>query len=228
MTDNIALLDELTSLPTLRPNPAVSEPGPRPTLGELQQANSKVSNLDTADRLRGRLRSARFWTCRQPEPPRRQSHWCERLGRGDRGEAAGAAARVGPHGDNNCFTRQPDHSRCRNCNERGAGSGPRPRAATPCPACEQRPRFRCSLCNGSPTAGRRARDRRRSIFHEPQSTARQADGRSRGAYDLRVPRVRCGRRPHKLRNWHRRRIPSGWRLHRPHPQRRCSGRRKSS
>ncbi|MFZ2082450.1 MAG: ABC transporter substrate-binding protein [Xanthobacteraceae bacterium] len=39
-----------------------------------------------------------------------------------------------------------------------------------------------------------------AIFHEPQSTARQADGRSRGAYDLRVPRVRCGRRPHKLRS----------------------------
>ena len=94
-----------------------------------RRTDSKVSNFDTTDRLRGRLRPACFWTCRQPEPAGRQSHWCERLGRGDRGEAARVTARVDPHGDYNCFTRQPDDSRCRNRNKRRAGSCPRPRGA---------------------------------------------------------------------------------------------------
>jgi hypothetical protein len=154
---------------------------------------------------------------------------------GDRGEAAKVAARVGPHGDYNCFTRQPDDSRCRNRNERRAGSCPRPRDATPCPACEQRGRFRFSLCNGGPTAGRRPRDRRRSIFHKPEPTARQVGSRSRGACDLRVSRVRCGRRPDKLRNQHCRRIPF-WLASTPAvsskvkslPSCRCSRRRKLS
>ena len=59
------------------------------------RTDSKGSNRDDSDRLRGGIRSARVWTCRQPEPPRRQSYGCERLGRPDRGEAAGVVARVG-------------------------------------------------------------------------------------------------------------------------------------
>ena len=48
---------------------------------------SKGSDHDDSDRLRGRVRPGRVWTCRQPEPAGRQPHGRERLGRGARGRS---------------------------------------------------------------------------------------------------------------------------------------------
>ena len=67
-------------------------------------------------------------TCRQPEPTGRQRHGRDLIERGGGAEAAGAAARAGPHGDHHCRARQPDQSRCRDhierrCRRRPAPSG---------------------------------------------------------------------------------------------------------
>src|SRR5262245_40164168 len=52
----------------------------------------------------------------------------------------------------------------------------RMRARTPhVPACEQRRRNRCGVRRLGSTAGRRARDRRRSIIQQPQRAARRTD-----------------------------------------------------
>ena len=48
-------------------------------------------------------------------------------------------------------------------------------------------------------ASRRARDRPRSLLHQPARTARRADGSPRGARDLPLSRVCGGRRPDELR-----------------------------
>src|SRR5215472_12936462 len=55
----------------------------------------------------------------------RQSHGRGHLKRGGSREAAGAAARVGPHRDHRCAARQPDEYRpCRDDNERAGDGGP--------------------------------------------------------------------------------------------------------
>jgi hypothetical protein len=68
--------------------------------------------------------------------------------------------------------------------------------------------------------GRRARNRRQSVFHRSQRTTRRTRTPPRGADGLRKPRVRRSRRPGQLWRRHYRRLPSGWRLRRPYSQRR--------
>jgi hypothetical protein len=66
---------------------------------------SKGGDRDDSDRLHSRARPRCCWTRRHPEPTGRQPHGYSFTKRGDRAEAAGAAARDGPHGDHHCAPR---------------------------------------------------------------------------------------------------------------------------
>ena len=59
----------------------------------------KGGDHDDSDRLHDAARPGRGWTSRQPEPAGWQPHGCDHVLRGVWAEAAGIAARVGPHGD---------------------------------------------------------------------------------------------------------------------------------
>ena len=108
----------------------------------------------------------------------------DQLERGGRAEAAGAAARARADGHHRRAARQSDQSQCRDPGERPAGGGPHARAAAPCPA--MRAPSATSIRSSRPCAncGRRARDRHRCIFHQPERTARRAGDPPCGSRDL--------------------------------------------
>ena len=100
------------------------------------------------------------------------------------------------------------------------GGGPHPRAAAPCPACQHRTRLRYGLRNLGPTASRRARDRHRCILQLAGANSSRHWRVRHAVPAIYQDREFCrGRRPDELRRQSIRTVPSGRRLHRPHPQR---------
>ncbi len=123
-----------------------------------------------------RRRPGQTRSCRQPEPAGRQRHGRDLVERGGSAEAAGAAARGGPHGDLlRCSSTRPipmPRPYRETCRRRPARWG-----CSSISACKHRARLRYRLCNLGPTAGRRACDRHRCILFQPTRTARRADAR---------------------------------------------------
>jgi len=156
-------------------------------------------------------------TCRQPEPAGRQSHWCERLGRGDRGEAARVTARVIPTATIIALLVNPTTPAAETVTKdaqaaaRGLGVQLHVLHASSEGDFDSVFATVAQLRAGALVIGADPFFTSRS-----QQLAKLAVD---GACDLRFSRVRCGRRPDNLRNQHCRRIPSGCRLHRPYPQR---------
>src|SRR5262249_46672194 len=79
---------------------------------------------------------------------------------------------------------------------------------------------RCGIRHLGSIAGRRARDRRRSIVHQPQRTTRHTDDPPPSARDLPISRVCIHWRPDGLRKHRFGYVPPARRLYRPNSQRR--------
>ena len=116
-------------------------------------------------------------------------------------EAAGAAARAGPHGHRDRPARQPEQPECRAQSQRRAGGG----------SCRSGSRFMvlnasnegeidAAFATIARAASRRALVGRGSVLQQPARSTRRAGGPPCASRDLRIARVRRGRRPDELRH----------------------------
>ena len=164
---------------------------------------AKAATSDDPDRLQDRQRPGAARPCREPEPAGRQHHGRDQLNVELAPKRLELLHELVPAATTIALLVNPTNPTCRDRLARASQAA----AATLglqlhiLHASTERD-FDAVFATLAQAAGRRARDRHRSILQQPQRAARRAGAPPRGARDLRVSRVRRGRRPDELRRQH--------------------------